>query len=387
MKFSKQLNALKDELFKKVHSNNLIYNTCWEDPRCDRALMQFDAQSEIVMISSAGCNALDYLLDNPKKIHCIDLNPKQNALLELKKSFYLHGNYDDLYSFFSEGRSKNHLEIYKNLKPHLPEYAQKFWDEKIGYFNPKGNKKTFYFRGTSGNFAWLFSKYLKRKKSIESLVDDLLSSKSLDEQQSSYAKLEPKLMTNLVKWLMNRHITMSLLGVPRSQRQLILDQYPGGIAAYLGDNLRRVFTTLPINENYFWYLYLKGNYHKNCLPNYLQKSNFKIIKDKVDCLSCQNTSIAEFLRNNPGNYTHFILLDHQDWLAANDQKGLEDEWNLIFQNADKGAKILLRSAAIEVDFLPKFVEEKVTFLHKEAQEQHLLDRVGTYGSCVLMQVN
>ena len=38
------------------------------------------------MITSAGCNALDYLLDEPRQVHAVDVNPKQNALLELKLS-------------------------------------------------------------------------------------------------------------------------------------------------------------------------------------------------------------------------------------------------------------------------------------------------------------
>lgn len=72
---AKPINQARDWVFRQVHSNNLVYNTCWEDPRCDRELMQFDTDSEIVMITSAGCNALDYLLDRPSAIHCVDVNP------------------------------------------------------------------------------------------------------------------------------------------------------------------------------------------------------------------------------------------------------------------------------------------------------------------------
>ena len=56
------VHQLKNKIFQKIHTSNLVYNTCWEDPRCDRNLMDFDAQSKVVMITSAGCNALDYAL-------------------------------------------------------------------------------------------------------------------------------------------------------------------------------------------------------------------------------------------------------------------------------------------------------------------------------------
>jgi len=51
-----------DAWFRHVHGSRLIYNTCWEDPRADRALLGVGRGARIAMITSAGCNALDYLL-------------------------------------------------------------------------------------------------------------------------------------------------------------------------------------------------------------------------------------------------------------------------------------------------------------------------------------
>ncbi len=73
--------TINERVFKQVHANSLVYNTCWEDPRCDRELLRLDNDSRVVMLTSAGCNALDYLLDNPASVDCVDLNPRQNALL------------------------------------------------------------------------------------------------------------------------------------------------------------------------------------------------------------------------------------------------------------------------------------------------------------------
>ncbi|NBC07520.1 MAG: DUF3419 domain-containing protein, partial [Bacteroidetes bacterium] len=35
-----KINRLRDWVFQRVHNSNLVYNTCWEDPRCDRELLQ-----------------------------------------------------------------------------------------------------------------------------------------------------------------------------------------------------------------------------------------------------------------------------------------------------------------------------------------------------------
>ena len=65
--------------FCAVHNHNLVYNTCWEDPRLDRQALQLGPDDTLAMITSAGCNALDYALDGPRRIYCIDVNPRQNA--------------------------------------------------------------------------------------------------------------------------------------------------------------------------------------------------------------------------------------------------------------------------------------------------------------------
>ena len=73
-----------DLCFKGMHGNRLIYNACWEDPRLDRQMLRLNQKSRLLMITSAGCNALDYLLDNPEAIHTVDLNFRQNSVLALK---------------------------------------------------------------------------------------------------------------------------------------------------------------------------------------------------------------------------------------------------------------------------------------------------------------
>jgi len=53
---------ISGRVFNAVHRNILVYNTCWEDPRLDREALQFTASDHVMVITSAGCNALDYAL-------------------------------------------------------------------------------------------------------------------------------------------------------------------------------------------------------------------------------------------------------------------------------------------------------------------------------------
>ena len=384
----KRINQLRDKLFTKIHMSNLVYNTCWEDPRVDRELLEFDKDSKVVMITSAGCNALDYSLDNPAAINCIDMNYRQNALLELKKATIRNGDYKHHFKIFGKGADNETNKLYeKKLRKMLPKYSQEYWDKKVSdFFQSKKDKKTFYFRGTSGSFAWLFKKYFNSNKELRKIVTELINSKTPAEQASAYEKLEPKLLSKIIIWAMNQHVTMAMLGVPRAQRDLIVAKYPDGMAGYLKNNLRHVFTELPIQDNYFWRLYIMGKYSKETCPEYLKKKNYENLQSTIDKINVHTNSFSGFLKENPDEYTHYVLLDHQDWLANYNPEALAEEWKLILENSKPGTKILMRSAATEINFFPKFVTERVHFDLEKGEEYHTKDRVGTYGSTYIGRV-
>ena len=48
--------------------------------------LELGPDDNVLVITSAGCNALDYALAGPRHVYAVDLNPRQNALLELKKA-------------------------------------------------------------------------------------------------------------------------------------------------------------------------------------------------------------------------------------------------------------------------------------------------------------
>ena len=371
-------------MFKQVHTKNLVYNTCWEDPRCDRKLLEFGNDSKIVMITSAGCNALDYLQDLPNEIHCIDMNPRQNALLQLKIAAFKNNDFETLFQLFGKGKVEDAKSIYhQHLRNNLPDFAQQYWDKNIKFFNGKGLRKSFYHYSTSGTFAWMANKYLKARKKLYRQVQQMFEAESLDQQSSIYREIEGKILNPIVGWIVNRHLTMSLVGVPRAQQNLFVEKYEKGALGYIQECLRKVFIDLPIEDNYFWRLYFNGEYTENCCPSYLKKQNFELIGNQVDKINTYTNTLSGFLSENPDAYTHYILLDHQDWLAEHNVPALEEEWALILKNSKPGTKILLRSAAEKVDFFPQFVLDKVDFEKEKTSKIHLEDRVGTYASVYL----
>ena len=67
----------------QVALSQLLFGMSWEDPESDRAALAIQPGETLTTISSGGCNTLTLLLDNPAKIHAIDINASQSYLLEL----------------------------------------------------------------------------------------------------------------------------------------------------------------------------------------------------------------------------------------------------------------------------------------------------------------
>ncbi len=290
---SNVVSHLNKKVFSYVHHNNLVYNTCWEDPQCDRQLLDLDTESRVVMITSAGCNALDYALDKPNEIHAIDMNPRQNALLELKKASILAGSFDDHWQLFGEGNHQKAKQFYiEKLRDTMPAFSQKYWDRKIDRFIGKGIRKSFYWYSTSGLFAYMVSRYFKYHQKSRKLTQKLFEAQSLVEQRELYPALEQKIMNNFTKWILRQHVTMCLLGVPESQQALFVsDKQQGG---FIQKCLRHVFTELPIKDNYFWQLYFNGRYQPDCAPKYLQVQNFKELSTQVSKIKTYTSTLTKF---------------------------------------------------------------------------------------------
>ncbi|QDT97740.1 DUF3419 family protein [Gimesia aquarii] len=380
--------------FQLVHQSNLVYNTCWEDPRLDRKALNLSTEDEVMVITSAGCNALDYLLDEPRFVHAVDVNPKQNALLELKRSAIRNLDYESFFDLFGRGKSQHWESLYsQNLRSDLSLTAQKYWDRHGSFFSCGGRRPSFYFRGSSGLFAWLVNCYIDRVAKIRDDINSLLAAQDVTEQSSIYQSrnLNEILWTRMIKWWMRRDLTLSMLGVPRPQRNQIDQSYAGGIAQFVIDRIETVFTNRSLQDNYFWRVYLTGSYEHDCCPEYLKPENFQRLKSGlIDRITVNTNTVEGFLRQYQGTISRYVLLDHMDWMAGAQPKMLQSEWQAIFDRAAQKARIIWRSAGMTVDFIDPLkvrrggqeqeVGESLKYQTQLASELHERDRVNTYGS-------
>ncbi len=383
---------ISGKIFQYIHGNNLVYNTCWEDPRIDKQALDLQPDDSLLVITSAGCNVLSYALAGIKHVYAVDMNYRQNAVLELKIAGIKELDYEMFFDLFGKGYCPNIRQIYKSrLRNRLSPASQKFWDKKIvKYFGRKNN--SYYFCGTSGFVAHWMNIYVNTLGGFRKSLTELWECRDIERQRDIWRnRIRKKLWRFPICFMVKRDLFLALLGVPRAQRRQIEKTYDGGVLKFIQDCLDAVFAELPVSDNYFWRVYCTGSYTKDCCPEYLEEKNFMALKNGLaDRISVYTDTVEGFLTKHSGKISRFVLLDHMDWLSDKLYNALVSEWKAILQAKAEKTRILWRSGGLKTDYidtLPVEWKGQKTELGKiltqdpdRAARLHQQDRVHTYGS-------
>jgi S-adenosylmethionine-diacylglycerol 3-amino-3-carboxypropyl transferase len=190
---------------------------------------------------------------------------------------------------------------------------------------------------------------------------------------------------------MSRDATLSMVGVPRAQRRQVETEYEGGIVRYIQDRVEAVFARLPLSDNYFWRVYITGQYSAECCPEYLKPDNFRRLREGLaDRISIHTNSVQGFLEEHDVAVSRFVLLDHMDWMSDRYLPLLAAEWQAIIDRAAPGARAIWRSGGLRTDFVDNvkvrangrmcWLGDLLVYHRELAAKLHAKCRVHTYGS-------
>lgn len=383
---------IDQRIFGAIYARSLVYNACWEDPAIDREVLKLGADDDVLVITSAGCNALDYALDGPRRIHAVDANPRQTALLELKIAAIRALDYGDFFALFGQGFHARAGELYRqHLRAQLSPFAQGFWDRHWRWFASR--RGSFYFHGLSGLAARGVGHYLNFRPSLRHALQQMFDARSVDEQRSIYDdRVAQRLWNRPVNWVISRQAMMNLLGVPYPQRKLVEAQHDGGVAGFIRSAIEYVVRNLPLRDNYFWRVYFTGSYERDCCPAYLTEAGYRALRGGlVDRIVPHTCTVTDFLRRHDGRISRYVLLDHMDWMSSYYPDALVEEWDAILASATPGARILLRSAqthpayldTIEVGPQRRRLRDQLHFHDDLAAAMQPRDRVHTYAGFLI----
>ena len=146
------MDRLDQKVFDGLYSRSLVYNACWEDPAVDRQALRLGPDDSVLVITSAGCNVLDYALQGPRRIYAVDANPRQTALLELKLAGIRKLEFDDYFRIFGDGYHARFRELYRQrLRSELSGFTRSYWDRYANWFTSRHG--SFYYHGLAGFVA------------------------------------------------------------------------------------------------------------------------------------------------------------------------------------------------------------------------------------------
>ncbi|KAG8215856.1 hypothetical protein J3R82DRAFT_7811 [Butyriboletus roseoflavus] len=278
-------------------------------------------------------------------IHCVDINPCQGHLLELKLAALLSLDYDSFFALFGEGRHLRFRELLDaRISPFLSSIAYQFW-----HINDKAFSKAFYMNGYSG-LAIRLARVIFALAGVSTDAEKLCNVSTTAEQVKIWKeKLMPVLLNPLVVALLKTPaFCWNALGVPLNQRKMLLNE--GSIYEFVRDTLDPIPSTYKFKDGaYFYPLCLTGHYTPTSCPSYLTRAGFdKLRADSAkatDAFRLHTDSIINVLRGlSTSSLTRAVIMDHMDWFAPG-SKDVEDEVSELARVLSSGGFVLWRSAA------------------------------------------
>lgn len=369
-----------------------VYNQIWEDPRVDAEALRLDSDSSLLTISSGGCNVLNYLVHQPKRIVAVDLNDNHMCLTRLKLAAVKHlPDYESFYQFFGYGQHRDNLALYhKFLRDKLDPVTRTYWESTDWPGKTVGPKRISYFKRGLYNQAKLGQFFRVVHGLARQMGRDparLLTARSQEEQEQLFEEYFGPLFNNrIVRWMGRQPVAVYSLGIPPSQHAAMLEE-SGGNGQKLFDTYRerikRLACGFPLDDNYFtWQAFGRQYDHENrkAIPDYLKEENFDIIRSVVDRVETHIASLGEYLEKaEPGSLNRFVLLDSQDWMPPD---VIENLWRLIARVGDESTRVIFRTAGerspVE-DSLSSETAAHFSYNIAESKRLHPQDRSAIYG--------
>ena len=346
--------------------HSFIYSISWEDFSVDTQLMDYNSQDTVITLCGGGCNALSTLLYDAT-VYAVDANPAQCHLLELKSACALH-SHSMLWNTFG---SPVHLKTpLSELNIELGDSAAKFWKSKAHYLNNKG----LYMHGGMGWAVWLLSKFNWSFRGLHQQIAFV----------NKVAYVAHTRIFNAVAWVvytLKLHVPLCwyILGVPFNQLRLI-ENDKRSILNYVLSTMK-VFTTIPIEDNGYYYLVTHGMFlEKNC-PMYLKRTNYQKLQHSLrnKRLHICNDVFVNTLQERM--YTKAVLMDHMDWLSTDEQTELAE---ILESHIVPTGRIILRSASLNPSYIAILSDHGFVMAKINSHETHTVcDKVNMYASTFL----
>lgn len=276
----------------QVELHKLIFTANWEDPESDLKALRIRPGDTMMTITSGGCNTLAFLAHDPAVIYTVDINPTQAYQLELKMAAMRSLEHREFVQFLGLVPASDRLRTYSSLRSSLSPKAAKFWDA-----HPAILRRGFLLRGGYDRFVSLVGGFVRLIHGRR-IVDGLLAAKDLDEQRAFYDRHWDNARTRLVFRLFYNKRVLARMGLDADYFRF--DDGSSSFAESFLRKFRRVVHDVPVQNNYFLYVYLKGRYRSlDEVPDYLREDRYGTIRSRLDRIRILTADAKRWLAEQP----------------------------------------------------------------------------------------
>jgi len=248
------------------------YSQVWEDHALLEAALAIGPDDDVLSITSAGDNVLALLLCEPRSVTAVDLNPAQQALLELKLAAIRRLDHAAFACLCGARDGFDRAALYREVRSDLSEATRAFWDAQL----PPSLLDCGRLERYIGKFH---HEYLRRLVSADAIAR-LLAAPDLPAQAAIFGReIATPEFERAFRGFFGRE---ELAREGRSPEQF---RFVAGVdvGAHFWNRFRYACTELPLRGNFYLEYALTWRYADlETGPPYLRPSNFARLRELCD---------------------------------------------------------------------------------------------------------
>jgi len=361
---------------EQVQLSTLIFTHNWEDPSVDESALRPAPGDTLFTITSGGCNTLGLLRFRPAAIYCVDINPAQNWLIELKKAAIACFSYDEFLQFMGLRKCTDWLRMFERLRGWLRREAQLFWQGHRGII-----RRGIIMSGRYERFSKIAGRVIRLLQGGRK-TRRLFQLTNLEEQAAFYEKYWDN---KRWRWIFNVVFNKKRLAARGLKADYFhfddgSSSFSESFHAWAGHALKNI----PIATNYFLALYLLGRYgDEEQVPDYLQRKNYAVIKENIHRIHPITADSKYWLQKQPtGFFDGMSLSNICELMDDNDTEKLFTE---VARTARDGARIIFRNLMVPRE-VPASLQDRIVKDEAESLLLRKCDRSFVYSKVAVYAV-
>ena len=296
--------------------NRLGYSCVWEDHRLVEQGLDIGPEDDLLTICSAGCNVLNLLLQQPRRVVAVDLNFAQAAQLHLKVAAARSLSWHQFVDLLGVGEAADREALYRRVRPALAAELRQYWDHHLELLEPGLLH--------AGALERHFDRF--RRECLEPRVGTrnlrrFLELDDLSRQRAFFERFfaNPRFREDFRRFFGRR-------GLSRSARRP--EQFRFVPEQEISDVFFRRFeaacTRLPARSNLYLHFFLRSRYRDpEQGPPYLRRRNWDSLRHLLDRLEIVEAGLSHHLDQvPPGTYSKANLSDLCEYLPWHEHRRL-----------------------------------------------------------------